>query len=282
MAAIEDPRRAPHLRTQFYTTARAAGARMVEFGGWEMPLQYAAGIFEEHLATRRDARPLRRLPHGPLRLPRRWRGGLPPARPDQQRRRPRAGRRRSTRWSPTSRGGAVDDAYLYRFVEERVPARRQRLQPRARTGSTSRSLRAPSPTCEMIDRHRPRLAMIALQGPRRARDPGGPVGTARTARAACATPSRRDGDSGRRGRDPHRPDRVHGEPHVLRALRGRRDDAPADLGRYWSRPARPPSASAPATPSAWRPACRSTATNSAPTPKARRSPSSPARWRGSR
>jgi aminomethyltransferase len=33
---------------------RAAGARMVPFGGWEMPLEYA-GTIEEHLACRRDA-----------------------------------------------------------------------------------------------------------------------------------------------------------------------------------------------------------------------------------
>ena len=31
------------------------GAKMVEFGGWEMPVQYPSGIIQEHLATRRDA-----------------------------------------------------------------------------------------------------------------------------------------------------------------------------------------------------------------------------------
>jgi aminomethyltransferase len=34
---------------------RALGAKMVPFGGWEMPLSYAAGTIEEHLACRRDA-----------------------------------------------------------------------------------------------------------------------------------------------------------------------------------------------------------------------------------
>ena len=29
------------------------GAHMVDFGGWEMPLNYKPGIVEEHLATRR-------------------------------------------------------------------------------------------------------------------------------------------------------------------------------------------------------------------------------------
>jgi aminomethyltransferase len=34
---------------------RALGARMVEFGGWEMPVAYATGTIDEHLACRRDA-----------------------------------------------------------------------------------------------------------------------------------------------------------------------------------------------------------------------------------
>ncbi|MDQ6840446.1 MAG: glycine cleavage system aminomethyltransferase GcvT [Actinomycetota bacterium] len=34
---------------------RALGARLVEFGGWEMPLRYPAGTLAEHLACRSDA-----------------------------------------------------------------------------------------------------------------------------------------------------------------------------------------------------------------------------------
>ncbi len=41
------------LRTPLYAWHAAAGARLIEFGGWEMPLQYS-GIVEEHLAVRRD------------------------------------------------------------------------------------------------------------------------------------------------------------------------------------------------------------------------------------
>ncbi|MET0459778.1 MAG: glycine cleavage system aminomethyltransferase GcvT [Ilumatobacteraceae bacterium] len=36
-------------------THRAAGARMVPFGGWDMPLEYPTGTIAEHLACRRDA-----------------------------------------------------------------------------------------------------------------------------------------------------------------------------------------------------------------------------------
>jgi aminomethyltransferase len=43
------------LRTALYERHLALGARLVEFGGWEMPLHYPTGIVEEHLATRRAA-----------------------------------------------------------------------------------------------------------------------------------------------------------------------------------------------------------------------------------
>jgi aminomethyltransferase len=40
-------------RTALYDRHVAAGAKLVEFAGWEMPVQYA-GVREEHLAVRRD------------------------------------------------------------------------------------------------------------------------------------------------------------------------------------------------------------------------------------
>ena len=36
-------------------THRDMGARMVPFGGWDMPIQYAKGIVQEHLLTRKEA-----------------------------------------------------------------------------------------------------------------------------------------------------------------------------------------------------------------------------------
>jgi aminomethyltransferase len=41
-------------RTPLYDAHRAAGARMVPFAGWEMPVQYE-GVRQEHLAVRRHA-----------------------------------------------------------------------------------------------------------------------------------------------------------------------------------------------------------------------------------
>ncbi len=43
------------LKTVFFDRHVGLGANMVEFGGWEMPVQYPGGIVQEHLATRKHA-----------------------------------------------------------------------------------------------------------------------------------------------------------------------------------------------------------------------------------
>jgi aminomethyltransferase len=45
----------PLKRTPLYELHRASGARMVAFAGYEMPVQYPAGIIAEHLHTRAQA-----------------------------------------------------------------------------------------------------------------------------------------------------------------------------------------------------------------------------------
>ena len=42
------------LRTPLYESHLAAGAKMVDFSGWDMPIHYGSQI-EEHHAVRRDA-----------------------------------------------------------------------------------------------------------------------------------------------------------------------------------------------------------------------------------
>ena len=47
-------------KTQLKKTAlndahRKLGGRMIDFGGWDMPVQYPAGTIEEHLAVRTSA-----------------------------------------------------------------------------------------------------------------------------------------------------------------------------------------------------------------------------------
>jgi aminomethyltransferase len=47
---------APQLkRTPLNNVHRELGGRMVDFGGWDMPVQYPAGTIEEHLRTRTQA-----------------------------------------------------------------------------------------------------------------------------------------------------------------------------------------------------------------------------------
>src|ERR1044071_2760880 len=47
---------APQLkRTPLNNVHRQMGGRMVDFGGWDMPVQYPAGTIEEHLRTRKHA-----------------------------------------------------------------------------------------------------------------------------------------------------------------------------------------------------------------------------------
>jgi len=43
------------LRTAFFNKHQDLDATIVEFGGWEMPIQYPAGIINEHMATRKKA-----------------------------------------------------------------------------------------------------------------------------------------------------------------------------------------------------------------------------------
>ena len=42
-------------RTVFFSTHQSLGAKLVDFGGWEMPIQYPAGIMAEHMACRQNA-----------------------------------------------------------------------------------------------------------------------------------------------------------------------------------------------------------------------------------
>ncbi len=96
---------------------RANGGKMVDFGGWDMPVQYASGIQQEHLATRKF-------------------GGLFDVSHMGRFRIKGAGRMAFLQhvltnnalalkpWQaqytiiPNANGGAVDDAYLYRFGED--------------------------------------------------------------------------------------------------------------------------------------------------------------------
>jgi aminomethyltransferase len=103
-------------RTPFFSRHVALGAKMVDFGGWEMPVQYPAGIIAEHLATRRGAGlfDVSHMGRFTLRGP-----GALPFLQHVLTNNAEALDPLQAQYTivPTQTGGAVDDAYLYRFRE---------------------------------------------------------------------------------------------------------------------------------------------------------------------
>ena len=104
-------------RTQLYDVHVAAGATMVDFGGWEMPIQYPSGIIAEHLYTRQvcslfDVSHMGRLLiEGPQRkefLQHVLTSNVSALDLNMA----------QYCISPNENGGAVDDAYLYLFQED--------------------------------------------------------------------------------------------------------------------------------------------------------------------
>ncbi|MEN8190717.1 MAG: glycine cleavage system aminomethyltransferase GcvT [Thermodesulfobacteriota bacterium] len=149
-------------RTLFFEKHEEAGAKIVEFGGWEMPIQYPDGILKEHMATREKAGLFDVSHMGRLLF--KGRDSLP----FLQHVLTNNGQALSVGESQytliqNERGGAIDDAYLYRFKEDEyllvVNASNREKDLKHLTEVISQY-----PDVEMIDRTFD-LAMISLQGP---------------------------------------------------------------------------------------------------------------------
>ena len=150
------------------TATSAAGARLVPFAGWEMPVQYE-GIRAEHVAVRTGAGVFDVSHMGEIETSGPQARGVPPAHPLQRRTKLAE---RGAQYSVLCRedGGVLDDLFTYRLDERPLPDGHQRLQPRARTSPGS------SEQAERLRRRGRRTphadwAMLAVQGPRRARHP---------------------------------------------------------------------------------------------------------------
>jgi glycine cleavage system T protein len=93
------------------------GAQMVEFGGWNMPIQYPQGIVQEHLTTRRHAGLFDVSHMGRFTL--RGRNALPFLQHVLSNNAAglEEGESQYT-LIPNENGGALDDAYLYRFYAD--------------------------------------------------------------------------------------------------------------------------------------------------------------------
>lgn len=93
------------------------GARMVEFGGWHMPVQYKTGIIHEHLATRRHAGLFDVSHMGRFHITGRGAEAFLLQVLTNNARALSPGHAQYS-FIANEGGGAVDDAYLYRFGEE--------------------------------------------------------------------------------------------------------------------------------------------------------------------
>ncbi|RPI60540.1 MAG: glycine cleavage system protein T, partial [Planctomycetaceae bacterium] len=149
------------VKTILYDKHLAAGAKMVEFGGYLMPIQYPKGIVEEHLLCRKKAG-LFDVSH----MGRFIFSGKDAVRFLQHVLTNNAaalsvGQSQYTMIQNDS-GGAVDDAYLYRFFEHEYLLVVNAAN-RAKDWAYFTKLKAGFDV-EMIDRSE-ELAMISVQGP---------------------------------------------------------------------------------------------------------------------
>lgn len=105
-------------RTCLFERHVELGAQMVEFGGWEMPVQYPSGILKEHLSTRRRAGLFDISHMGRFDV-----SGADAAAYLQHCLTNNAAALETGMSQYTfiadPQGGAVDDAYLYRFFDDR-------------------------------------------------------------------------------------------------------------------------------------------------------------------
>ncbi len=139
-------------RTPLYDRHAAAGAKLVPFAGWEMPVQYE-GIRQEHVARAHGRRRLRRLPHGRDPHDGRRRRGVPPADPLQRRHEDRPERRPVLRALQGGRRRPRRPLHVpVRRGRRRLPDRHQRVEPRQgpglvpEAGARPSTATSPSPT----------------------------------------------------------------------------------------------------------------------------------------
>jgi aminomethyltransferase len=152
------------LRTVFYDQHVALGAKIVEFVGWEMPIFYPTGIIEEHLATRKRAGLFDVSHMGRFIV--RGEGALTFLQHVLTNNAEALDiRETGAQYTliPTETGGAVDDAYLYRFLEDEYLLVVNGAN-REKDWNHFQSLLKDFHNVELIDRTK-EIAMLAFQGP---------------------------------------------------------------------------------------------------------------------
>jgi aminomethyltransferase len=150
------------LRTALYPRHVDLGAQIVDFGGWEMPVQYPGGILKEHLATRRSAGLFDVSHMGRFII-----GGTDALAFLQHALTNNAaalepGESQYTLLADDA-GGAIDDAYLYRFFETQYLLVVNAAN-REKDWARLQGLRSEFGDVTLED-HTRHIGMISLQGP---------------------------------------------------------------------------------------------------------------------
>ena len=236
-------------RTPLFDRHVDAGAKLVPFAGWEMPVQYG-GIREEHVAVRDAVRRLRRLAHGRDRDQRPAGPGscCSACSPTTSRSSPVGGAQYSVLCRED--GGVLDDLFTYRLGARPLPDGHQRRQPR----QGPRVVPGPRRRLRRRGDRRARALRDARRpGPAGARDRPGDG-----RRAAARALHHGDGARSSAARALVCGTGYTGEDGVELLLRPRR--RAGAVGRARCAAARRPPAWPRATPCAWRSASTSTAT----------------------
>lgn len=152
-------------RTPLYDRHCALGAHMVEFGGWEMPIQYPQGIVQEHLLTRKTAG-LFDVSHMARFIVRGKDAKAFLQHILTNNAEALDGHEAGAQYTfiPNASGGAVDDAYLYRF-EENAHVLVVNAANLDKDWDVLRAASQAFPDVALTDRTE-EIAMLALQGPR--------------------------------------------------------------------------------------------------------------------
>ena len=151
-------------RTVFYDRHKSLGANIVDFFGWEMPIFYPSGIVSEHLATRKKVGLFDVSHMGRFIL--RGTGALKFLQHVLTNNAEALNiRETGAQYTliPNESGGAVDDAYLYRFVEEEYLLVVNAAN-REKDWEHLQSYLKGFEDVEMTDRSE-EIAMLSIQGP---------------------------------------------------------------------------------------------------------------------
>jgi aminomethyltransferase len=149
-------------KTIFFQQHEKLGAQIVEFGGWEMPIQYPDGILKEHIATRENAGIFDVSHMGRLYLKGKNTVAFLQHVLTNNAEALEVGKSQYT-LIQNENGGAIDDAYLYRFKKDEyllVVNASNREKDLEHLNKVIKEF----PDVEMLDKTF-EVAMISLQGP---------------------------------------------------------------------------------------------------------------------